>query len=66
MPKHSPMVLLRFVFGFVVVAVTCLMELERSVWREQLAILLSLSALAGVICAVWPACARAIKNHWTF
>jgi hypothetical protein len=66
MKQSVAMSLIRFAVGFIAVAVTCVFAMERDVWREQLVILLSLSALAGVVCAIWPACARAIKDHWTF
>ena len=60
------MIFVRFGFGFAAVAVTCFAAMERDVWREQLVVLLSLSVLAGLVCAAFPACARAIKDHWIF
>jgi hypothetical protein len=64
MKRNVAMSLFRFSVGFIAVAVTCVFAMEREVWRAQLVILLSISALAGVACAIWSVCARAIKDHW--
>jgi hypothetical protein len=66
MKQKLAWMLLRFVFGFGVAAITCALAMKREVWREQLPILLAGAGVVGAVCALWPAFARGIPQHWTF
>lgn len=55
----------RFLVGFSVVAVTCVLALDRAVWREQIPILVGCSVLAGILCAISDKMIKAILEYWT-
>lgn len=57
---------LRFLGGFVVVVITCLVALDRAVLREQLILLSLLATAAGLICAFSDRALKAVSDHWTF
>ncbi len=58
--------ILRFLAGFVVVVITCLVAVDRAVLREQFILLSSLATVAGLICAFSDRALKAVSDHLMF